>query len=114
MSLKITRRYLGDVILLDCVGRATLGEGAACIRDTVRNVADEGWKKILINLAEVSYIDAAGIGELSDAFTYASDRDGMVKLLALTKRVQDLLQITKLYSIFDVYNDEAEAVRSFE
>lgn len=114
MSLEITRRPLGDVILLDCVGRATGGEAAAYLRDTVSTVANEGWKKILINLAQVSYIDAAGIGELSGAFTYVSNRDGMIKLLALTKRVQDLLQITKLYSIFDVYNDEAVAITSFD
>lgn len=113
MSVKLTTRQVGDVTVVDAVGRITLGEGASTFRDTIRELASNGHKKILLNLAEVSYIDSSGIGELVSGFTTVANQGGSVKLLKLTKRVQDLLQITKLYTVFEVHDDEAKAVRSF-
>ena len=113
MSVKLTTRQVGDVTVIDAAGRITLGEGASTFRDTVRDLAASGHKKMLLNLAEVSYIDSSGIGELVSAFTTVSNQGGALKLLSLTKRVQDLLQITKLYTVFEVFEDEASAVRTF-
>lgn len=113
MSVKITTRQVGDVTVVDTVGRITLGEGASTFRDTLRDLSANGNKKLLLNLAEVSYIDSSGIGEMVSAFTTVTNQDGQVKLLNLTKRVKDLLQITKLYTVFEVFDDEAHAVRSF-
>jgi len=111
--VKLTTRQVGDVTVIDAAGRITLGEGASTFRDTVRDLAASGHKKMLLNLAEVSYIDSSGIGELVSAFTTVSNQGGALKLLSLTKRVQDLLQITKLYTVFEVFEDEASAVRTF-
>ena len=113
MSVKLTTRQVGDVTVVDAVGRITLGEGASTFRDTVRDLASNGKKKLLLNLGEVSYIDSSGIGELVSGFTTVTNQGGQVKLLNLTKRVKDLLQITKLYTVFEVFDDEAAAVRSF-
>lgn len=113
MSVKMTTRQVGDVTVVDAVGRITLGEGASTFRDTVRELAGGGKKKLLLNLAEVSYIDSSGIGEMVSGFTTVTNQGGAVKLLNLTKRVRDLLQITKLYTVFEVFDDEAAAVRSF-
>ncbi len=113
MSVKLTTRQVGDVTVVDAVGRITLGEGASTFRDTVRDLASNGHKKMLLNLAEVSYIDSSGIGEMVSGFTTVTNQGGQVKLLNLTKRVKDLLQITKLYTVFEVFDDEAAAVRSF-
>ena len=113
MSVKLTTRQVGDVTVVDAVGRITLGEGASTFRDTIRDLASNGQKKMLLNLAEVSYIDSSGIGELVSGFTTVTNMGGQVKLLNLTKRVKDLLQITKLYTVFEVFDDEAAAVRSF-
>lgn len=113
MSVKLTNRKVGDVTVIDAVGRITLGEGASTFRDAVRGLAASGDKKILLNLAQVSYIDSSGIGELVSAFTTVTNQGGQLKLLHLTKRIQDLLQITKLYTVFEVFDDEAHAVRSF-
>jgi anti-sigma B factor antagonist len=113
VSVKLTNRQVGDVTVVDAVGRITLGEGASTFRDSIRDLAAGGHKKILLNLAEVSYIDSSGIGELVSGFTTVANQGGSVKLLKLTKRVQDLLQITKLYTVFEVHDDEAKAVRSF-
>jgi anti-sigma B factor antagonist len=104
---------VGDVTVVDVAGRITLGEGASTLRDTVRTLAGGGQKKILLNLADVSYIDSSGIGELVSGFTSVANSGGALKLVNLTKRVQDLLQITKLYTVFEVFDDEAKAVRSF-
>jgi anti-sigma B factor antagonist len=109
----LTTRQVGDVTVVDAVGRITLGEGASTFRDTIRDLAASGHKKLLLNLAEVTYIDSSGIGELVSGFTTVANQGGSVKLLNLTKRVQDLLQITKLYTVFEVFDDEAKAVRSF-
>ena len=113
MSVKLTTRQVGDVTVVDAVGRITLGDGASMFRDTIRDLAANGQKKLLLNLAEVSYIDSSGIGEMVSGFTTVSNQGGSVKLLNLTKRVKDLLQITKLYTVFEVFEDEAAAVRSF-
>ena len=113
MSVKLTTRQVGDVTVIDAVGRITLGDGASIFRDTIRDLSSTGQKKMLLNLAEVSYIDSSGIGEMVSGFTTVSNQGGQVKLLNLTKRVKDLLQITKLYTVFEVFEDETAAVRSF-
>ena len=113
MSVKLSTRQVGDVSVVDVSGRITLGEGSSALRDTLRDMVNKGHKKILLNLSEVSYIDSSGIGELVSGFTTVTNQGGALKLLGLTKRVKDLLQITKLYTVFDVHEDEAHAVRSF-
>ena len=113
MSVKLTTRQVGDVTVIDAAGRITLGEGSSTFRDTLRDLASSGHKKLLLNLGDVSYIDSSGIGELVSGFTTVTNHGGQLKLLNLTKRVKDLLQITKLYTVFEVYEDEAAAVRSF-
>lgn len=113
MSVKLTNRQVGDVTVIDAAGRITLGEGSSTFRDALRDLVSKGQKKLLLNLGEVSYIDSSGIGELVSGFTTVTNQGGRLKLVGLTKRVRDLLQITKLYTVFEVYDDEAEAVRSF-
>ncbi len=113
MSVKITNRQVGDVTVIDVSGRITLGEGSSALRDALRDIVAKGHKKILLNLGDVSYIDSSGIGELVAGFTSVSNQGGQLKLLGLTKRVKDLLQITKLYTVFEVHDDEAGAIRSF-
>ncbi len=113
MSVKLDTRHVGDVTVVDISGRITLGEGSSALRDLLRDLIAKGDKKILLNLGEVTYIDSSGIGELVSAYTSSSNAGGTLKLLSLTKRVQDLLQITKLYTVFDVHEDEAHAIRSF-
>ena len=113
MSVKLNIRQVGDVTVIDAVGRITLGEGSSALRETVKDLVNKGNKKILLNLAEVSYIDSSGIGELVSGFTSVSNAGGSLKLLNLTKRIQDLLQITKLYTVFEVFDDEAKALASF-
>jgi anti-sigma B factor antagonist len=98
---------------MDCSGRITLGEGSVQLRDAVRDLLSKGSKQILLNLGDVTYIDSSGIGELVSAFTTVRNQGGDLKLLNLTKKVHDLLQITKLYTVFDVKDDEASAVASF-
>ncbi len=113
MTMKSTTRQVDGVSIVDCSGRITLGEGSVILRDTVRELLSKGQKKILLNLGEVSYIDSSGIGELVSAFTTVRNQGGELKLLNLTKKVHDLLQITKLYTVFDVRDDEASAVKAF-
>ncbi len=113
MSMKISSRQVDGVAVLDCSGRITLGEGSVTLRDSVRELLGKGQKKILLNLADVNYIDSSGIGELVSAFTTVRNQGGELKLLNLTKKVHDLLQITKLYTVFDVKDDEASAVKAF-
>ena len=113
MSATINTRQNGDVCILDVSGKITLGDGSVVIRDSVRKLAADGTKKIVLNLGNVTYIDSSGIGELVSAFTSVSNAGGTLKLLNLTKRVQDLLQITKLYTVFEVFEDESAAVASF-
>jgi anti-sigma B factor antagonist len=113
VSVKMTNRQVGDVTVVDVSGRITLGEGSSELRDALRDLVAKGNKKILLNLGDVSYIDSSGIGELVSGFTSVSNQGGQLKLLNLTKRVKDLLQITKLYTVFEVHDDEAGAIRSF-
>ena len=113
MSMKATIREVDSVVVVDVSGRITLGEGCAQLREIVRGQLAKGNKKILLNLADVTYIDSSGIGELVSGYTAVSNQGGKLKLLNLTKKVHDLLQITKLYTVFDVYDDEAKAISSF-
>ena len=113
MSAKLTSRQVGDVTVIDAAGRITLGDGASSFRDTIRDLAAKGNKKLLLNLADVSYIDSSGIGEMVSGFTTVTNNGGQLKLLGLSKRVRDLLQITKLYTVFEVFDDETTAIRSF-
>jgi len=113
VSVKLSTRQVGDVSVVDVAGRITLGEGSSALRDTLRDMINKNQKKILLNLGEVNYIDSSGIGELVSGFTTVTNSGGQLKLLNLNKRVKDLLQITKLYTVFDVHEDEAGAVRSF-
>jgi anti-sigma B factor antagonist len=104
---------VGDVTVVDVAGRITLGEGSSALRDLMRDLVGKSQKKVLLNLGEVSYIDSSGIGELVSGFTTVTNSGGALKLLNLNKRVKDLLQITKLYTVFEVHEDEAGAIRSF-
>jgi anti-sigma B factor antagonist len=113
VSMKISTRQVDGVTIVDCSGRITLGEGSITLRDTVSQLLAKGQKKILLNLGDVNYIDSSGIGELVSAFTTVRKQGGDLKLLNLTKKVHDLLQITKLYTVFDVKDDEAAAVKSY-
>ncbi len=113
MSVKLNSRQVGDVTVLDLAGRITLGEGSSTMRDALKDVLAHGHNKILLNLNEVSYIDSSGIGELVSAFTTVTNQGGQLKLLGLNKRVKDLLQITKLYTVFEVFDEESTAMRSY-
>ena len=113
MSMKATNRIVEGVAVVDMSGRITLGEGSVVLRDTIRDLIGKGNKKILLNLGDVTYIDSSGIGELVSAFTAVRREGGELKLLNLTKKVHDLLQITKLYTVFDIKDDEATAIKAF-
>src|SRR5438093_8971272 len=113
VSMKVSTRQVDGVTIVDCSGRITLGEGSVMLKDTVRELLSKGQKRILLNLGDVNYIDSSGIGELVSAFTTVRNQGGELKLLNLTKKVHDLLQITKLYTVFDVKDEEAAAVKSF-
>ncbi len=113
MSMKASNRQVDGVIVVDMSGRITLGEGSVVLRDSIRDLIGKGQKKILLNLGDVTYIDSSGIGELVSAFTAVRREGGELKLLNLTKKVHDLLQITKLYTVFDIKDDEAVAIKSF-
>jgi anti-sigma B factor antagonist len=113
VSMKANNRQVEGVAVVDMSGRITLGEGSVILRDTIRDLVGKGQKKILLNLGDVTYIDSSGIGELVSAFTAVRREGGELKLLKLTKKVHDLLQITKLYTVFDIKDDEATAIKSF-
>jgi anti-sigma B factor antagonist len=112
-ELDVKERQAGDVTILDLRGEVRIGEGSIALRDAIRQLVDSGKKKMLLNLAGVSYIDSSGIGELIANYTTVSRQGGQLKLLKLTDRVQNLLVITKLLTVFDAYEDEAEALKSF-
>lgn len=114
MSVKLSTRQVGNVTVVDVAGRITLGEGSSALRETLRDLVAKNQNKILLNLADVSYIDSSGIGELVSGYTTVTNTGGSLKLLNLNKRVKDLLQITKLYTVFEVHEDEAAAIRSYE
>jgi anti-sigma B factor antagonist len=113
VSMKASTRQVDGITIVDLSGRITLGEGSVVLRDTIKDLLGKGQKKILLNLGDVSYIDSSGIGELVSAFTSVRNQGGELKLLHLTKKVHDLLQITKLYTVFDVRDDEAAAITAF-
>ena len=113
MSMKLTTRDVSGVSVVDLSGKITLGEGGVALREEVRKLLAEGKKKIVLNLAEVNYIDSSGLGELVSAYTAVKNAGGELKLLNLTSKVRDLLVITKLVTVFDVKDDEASAVSSF-
>jgi anti-sigma B factor antagonist len=114
VNLKTNARQVDGVTIIDCSGRITLGEGSVVLRDVVKDLLTKGQKKILLNLGDVNYIDSSGIGELVSAYTTVRNQGGELKLLKLTKKVHDLLQITKLYTVFDVKDEETAAVKAFK
>ena len=114
MSMKVATRQVDGVTILDLSGRITLGEGSVTLRDAVHDLIAKGSKHILLNLENINYIDSSGIGELVSAFTSVRNAGGELKLLNLTKKVHDLLQITKLYTVFDNWDSEASAVSAFK
>jgi anti-sigma B factor antagonist len=113
MTFRATVREISGIIVVDVSGRITLGEGSAMLRETVRDLLGKGQNRIVLNLGDVTYIDSSGIGELVSGYTTVKNHGGELKLLSLTKKVHDLLQITKLYTVFDVHNDEPGALNSF-
>jgi len=113
VTMKASTRQMDGVTIVDLSGRITLGEGSVVLRDAIRDLVGKGNKRILLNLGDVTYIDSSGIGELVSAFTTVRNQGGELKLLNLTKKVHDLLQITKLYTVFDVKDDEASAIAAF-
>jgi anti-sigma B factor antagonist len=112
--MKASSRQVNGVTVVDMSGRITLGEGSVVLRETIRDLLAKGEKKILLNLGNVTYIDSSGIGELVSAFTSVRNQGGELKLLNLTKKVHDLLQITKLYTVFDIKDDETAAIGAFK
>lgn len=113
MLVRATSREAGPVSVVDVSGRITLGDGSALLRKTIRGLLEEGRTRILLNLGDVDYIDSSGIGELVSGFSTVKGRGGELKLLNLSRRVRDILQLTKLYTVFDVYTDESTAIGSF-
>ena len=113
-ELNINERQAGDVTVLDMSGKITIGEGSVALRTAIRRLLEEGKKRILLNLAGVSYIDSSGIGELVSSYTAINKEGGQLKLLNLTQKIKDLLTITKLLTVFDVYESEADALNSFK
>lgn len=111
--MKIETRTVGDVQILDCSGKITLGEGTMIVRNTVRDILKNNGKKIILNLADVNYIDSSGIGELVSTYTTVTNNGGQLILLNLTKKIQELLAITKLLTVFQVYENEPAALASF-
>ena len=113
MSLKASSREIDGVIVIDLDGRITLGDGSALLRELIREHLDKSHKKLVLNLAAISYLDSTGLGELVSGYRLVKSQGGELKLLNLNKKVSDLLQVTKLYTVFDIHNDETQAVASF-
>src|SRR5258708_5434628 len=113
MSFKASSREVGGVTVIDLIGRITLGEGSMLLRDLIRETLSSGHKKIVMNLAGIDYMDSTGLGELVSAYSLVKQQDGELKLMNLNKKVSDLLQIARLYAVFDIHNDESQAVASF-
>ena len=111
--MQIEQRSAGEVIVLDLKGKMTLGEGDELLKDKINSLLQQGHKKVVLNLEDVPYIDSAGLGEIVRTYTTISRQGGSLKLLNLTKRITDLLSITKLLTVFETYENEADAVRSF-
>lgn len=112
--MQIKEREMNGVVVMDLSGRITLGEGSVSLRERIREELAKGRKQILLNLGGISYIDSSGLGELISAYASARNQGGEVKLLNVTKRVQDLMEIVKLYTVFDIYDDQAPAIASFQ
>jgi anti-sigma B factor antagonist len=112
-AMKIVERQVGDVVILDLHGKILIGEGDDALREAVTKLVDSGKTKLLLNLADVPYVDSAGLGEIVRCYTTVSKKGGKLKLLNLTKKIQDLLSITKLLTVFETFEDESEAVKSF-
>jgi anti-sigma B factor antagonist len=112
--MKIEERALENVVVLDLKGKLTIGEGDKLLKETIQRLIDQGHNKLLLNLEEVPYVDSAGLGEIVRTYTTVSRQGGSLKLLNLTKRITDLLAITKLLTVFDTFESEAEAVSSFQ
>jgi len=112
--VNLTERQAGDVTILDMDGKVTIGEGSVALRTKIRDLLGQGRNKILLNLASVSYVDSSGIGELVSSYTTVRNQNGSLKLLNLTEKIQDLLAITKLLTVFDVFENEGEALASYE
>jgi len=113
MSLKAVSREVGGVTVIDLDGRITLGDGSALLRDLIRDNLSKGHTKLVFNLAAITYLDSTGLGELVSGYRLVKSAGGELKLLNLNKKVSDLLQVTKLYTVFDIHNDESQAVASF-
>jgi anti-sigma B factor antagonist len=113
-ELNIKERQAGDVTVLDLEGKITIGEGSVSLRNSIRNLVESGKKRILLNLAGVSYVDSSGLGELVSSYSSVTRDGGQLKLLNLTQKIQDLLAITKLLTVFDVYEEESTALSSFK
>jgi anti-sigma B factor antagonist len=111
--MQIEERAVGDVTVLDLKGRITLGDGDEILKDKVNSLVNQGRRKIVLNLADVPYVDSAGLGEIVRTYTTVSRQGGSLKLLSLTKKITDLLSITKLLTVFETFDSEADAVRSF-
>jgi anti-sigma B factor antagonist len=111
--MQIDERAIGDVMVLDLKGRITLGEGDELLKDKVNSLVNQGHRKVVLNLAEVPYIDSAGLGEIVRTYTTVSRQGGSLKLLNLTKRITDLLSITKLLTVFETFDSEQDAIKSF-
>jgi anti-sigma B factor antagonist len=111
--MQIEERAVGEVVVLDLKGRVTLGDGDELLKDKVNSLVNRGFKKIVLNLAEVPYVDSAGLGEIVRTYTTVSRQGGSLKLLNLTKRISDLLSITKLLTVFETFDTESEAIKSF-
>jgi anti-sigma B factor antagonist len=113
MSLKAEVRQAGDVSVVDLAGRITLGEGSGLVRSTIKELVASGRKNILLNLKNVTYLDSAGLGEVVGAYATVTNVGGNIKLLHPQAKVHDLLQVTKLYTVFAAFDDEVEALRSY-
>lgn len=114
MQLEIRERVVGEVTVLELIGKITIGEGSVQLRDAVSHLLDTGRKKIILNLEGVTYVDSSGIGELVSRYTTTKNQGGQLKLLKLTKKIKDLLMITKLLTVFEIYEDEEAALASFK
>ena len=112
--MEIEQRPSGDVMILDLKGKLTIGSGDELLKDKINSLIQQGYKKLLLNLADVPYVDSAGLGAIVSSYTTVSRENGSLKLLSLTSRIKDLLAITKLLTVFDTYESETEAVASFE
>jgi anti-sigma B factor antagonist len=111
--MTISERIVGDVAVIDIKGRVTFGEGAELVRDKINSLLHQGYKKLLLNLSGVDYLDSAGLGEIVGTFATVRRQGGTLKLLGLTSRIRDLLSITKLLTVFETFDKEGEAVHSF-